>query len=297
MNATMLDHTSRVAGTAVHIGDLVSGPLFTLQRNDMIDEAIALMEDEGIHHLPVTNGRLPVGMVSDRDLLVTVGALLSHERQSTQPGHHPLGPTRVYEIMSVPACTVDRRASMADACRIMVRRRIGALPVLDTDRLIGIVTDTDFLHCFKSHSHPVTASDRPVADWMTAHLTTVRPRETIYTCFRVMRDKHIRHLAVVKGGQLVGMATDRAVRRTLFVNSIELPHGPDGFRDQVHRSQVQSIMETGLVTCRPDETLGIAAARMIQRRRRALPVVDRHRLVGILTETDLLRALAAAHEA
>ena len=115
------------------IGQFMSTDLFTVRPDDLIDLAASLMDWRHIRHVPVENeeGRL-VGLVTHRDLL----RVLSYGRHNTD--------TTVRDVMVEPV-TVSPSTPTLDAIQIMREQRIGCLPVVENDQLVGIVTSYDFL--------------------------------------------------------------------------------------------------------------------------------------------------------
>lgn len=109
----------------------------TIRTDVSLQEAYAVMQERQIRHLPVVagDGRV-VGVVTDRDLRLATSAL------ATQP--FPPG-ARVEEVMTQPVQTADPLDPVEVAARTMRELRIGCLPVVEDDRLIGIVTGIDLL--------------------------------------------------------------------------------------------------------------------------------------------------------
>ena len=101
------------------------------------------MAQERIRHFPVLDGGRVVGVVSQRDLFhATLGSLMNYGERSEQAN---LASVAVKEVMEEPAVTISPEASVKEAAAVMVRYRIGCLPVVENDRLKGIVTETDIL--------------------------------------------------------------------------------------------------------------------------------------------------------
>ena len=136
------------------VGQFMSTDLFTLRPTDLVDLAASLMDWRHIRHVPVEDekGHL-VGLVTHRGLL----RLLS--RGSMAPDGTSM---TVREIMKPNPTTVTSSTPTLEAIEIMRRSGIGCLPVVDDDRLVGIVTSYDFLTAtaslFKQH---LAASARP----------------------------------------------------------------------------------------------------------------------------------------
>jgi len=129
-----------------------------------------------------------------------------------------------------------------------------------------------------------------VRDIMSREVVSIGTSESCLDAVVRMQRVRARHLPVInREGLLVGIVTDRDLRRQLFSPPVFEALGStrvDLLLDRVH---VAEIMSTDLVTATPDMTLGEAASTMREERVGSLPVVDQGRVVGILTETDLLR--------
>ena len=90
-----------------------------------------------------------------------------------------------------------------DALKLMADKNIGALLVLEGDRLIGIFSERDYAR--KVILKGKTSKNIPVKEIMSSEVVYVRPEQTIEDCMVLMTDRHIRHLPVLEGKQLVGM--------------------------------------------------------------------------------------------
>lgn len=110
-----------------------------------IAEARELMAAEGFRHLPVVSGERLIGIISDRDVAIADGALRAalrrHEVESLLNDERP-----VESVMSSAPQVIGPDADISDAARLLVSRRISALPVVDDDGvLVGIITSVDCL--------------------------------------------------------------------------------------------------------------------------------------------------------
>lgn len=106
-----------------------------------IYDAQDLMEREGVHHLPVLeNGHL-VGIISDKDLMKATPN--SSSSLSIHKMAYMLSKLVVRDVMTTELVTTNANAAVEEACRIMVDNEISCLPVVDGDKLLGIITKTD----------------------------------------------------------------------------------------------------------------------------------------------------------
>jgi CBS domain-containing protein len=134
-------------------GDLMSSPAITARATESVSSVARLMLESGISGVPVLDaGERPVGMVSDGDLLGRRGEG-SREwwvemlvKQSPPAGLFKSALERpVGEVMSAPLITVSPKASVRDIAEAFQAHRIKRLPVLDDERLVGVVSRADLL--------------------------------------------------------------------------------------------------------------------------------------------------------
>ena len=143
--------------------------------------------------------------------------------------------------------------------------------------------------------------DVKVKDVMTRNPISIDPDAPLGTAIAVMREKGIRHLPVVDDvGRLVGIITDRDVRAATITPALaeHLSAGAGrrlrSLGHQLEDLRVKDVMTWGVVITHPEVTVARAAATMFEGRFGGLPVVQDGKLVGILTERDLLRAMMKA---
>ena len=91
------------------------------------------------------------------------------------------------------------------AIALLAERRIGALPVIDEDRVVGIFSERDVIHAIAVHG--AGALDRPVSELMTAPALTVAPDQDVLGALGLMTRRRIRHLPVVVDGAIVGFVS------------------------------------------------------------------------------------------
>jgi CBS domain-containing protein len=101
--------------------------------------------------------------------------------------------------------TISPEATVFEAIQLLARKNIGALPVMEGDKLIGIFSERDYTR--KVALEGKTSHTTRVRDILSTNVTTVAPQATIEEAMRLMTDKHIRHLPVVEDGRVVGLVS------------------------------------------------------------------------------------------
>ena len=127
-----------------------------------------------------------------------------------------------------------------------------------------------------------------VKDWMVPHPITIGSKATVAEAEALLEAHRIRHLPVMEGDRLVGMITDRDVRLASMPRPRKEPSHQDALLQLV---RVEQVMTPDPATASPDMPVAEAAWLMLEHRYGGLPVVADGRLVGIITQGDLLKAL------
>jgi acetoin utilization protein AcuB len=130
-----------------------------------------------------------------------------------------------------------------------------------------------------------------VRDFMSASPVSVAPETPVAEARDLMQRQRIRHLLVVDRERLVGIVTDRDIRLNLPSPATSLSIWEINYL--LAKLTVKEVMTKSVITIEPARQVRDAVRLMLERRIGALPVVEGGRLVGIITETDLLRAFAS----
>jgi CBS domain-containing protein len=99
--------------------------------------------------------------------------------------------------------TIEVGASVLQALQTMAEHDVGALPVLDGGKLVGILSERDYAR--KVVLHGKSSVEVPVSAIMTARVTSVSLQQSVEDCMTLMSNGHFRHLPVLEHGQLIGM--------------------------------------------------------------------------------------------
>lgn len=136
------------------IEDIMTRDVVSVAPQDTLADALERARAGRFRHLPVISDGQVVGVVSDRDLRTAIPALLPDDAPEL------LRRTPVSRLMHTRVVTVHPLDPVEDAARLMYEHKIGCLPVVSEDRLVGIVTETDVLRSFVELSGGLVAGSR-----------------------------------------------------------------------------------------------------------------------------------------
>jgi len=139
------------------VSDLMTKKVIVVTPDDMVDKVFILFHFEGIRHLPVvTDKGSLVGVITDRDIKKVLGPRRTKyvKKDGTVSD---VSARKVRTIMRRKPITIGPNEKATDAAAIMVKRKIGALPVISNKKLVGIITATDVLEAFVKLSNAVDA--------------------------------------------------------------------------------------------------------------------------------------------
>jgi acetoin utilization protein AcuB len=265
------------------LSEIMTTRVVGVDPDDTLDDAIALLDRHGFRHLPVLRKGALVSLLSRRDVSTATGWHTSSQRRSR--GHR--GPLLVREIMRDRVVTLTPDHEVDAAASMMVGKRVGMIPVIDGNSLlVGVVTGSDILSALRTRNpNALLGRNRNagarVSEYMQRRPATLAPSSGVEEAAGLCRSKDLRHLAVTESGEVVGL-----------VSEVELRHG---FEEATpgESGSLADVMVTDVVTIGPDEDLTVAADSMIRHKVSALPVVLDRRLVGFLTDEDVIQHFTA----
>jgi CBS domain-containing protein len=264
------------------VRDIMRPGPFTIQPIATLGSAQRVMNRNRIRHLPVMlDGKL-VGILSERDIL----AARARADRDDEWWMLPVG-----DAMHAPVQTAGPDDSLTEVAGRLASAKIGALPVVERGRLLGIATATDVLEGeVRAAMGPSSSTQLIAADVMTAWPYTVHPETLLVEAVRLMFDRHIRHLPVVDAkSTLKGMLSERDVRGAIG-NPVDYMELRPRTTAQFH---VSDLMTRPAIAIPFDEPLVKLASRFADDNVGALPVLDRFgAVIGIVSYVDALRVLA-----
>jgi len=164
----------------MYVSDWMTKKVFTVGPDDYLSDAITLMKEKNIKHLPVVKGGRLRGIISDRDIKEYTPSKATC--LDVYELHYLLAKTKIKDLMIAKVITTSPDTPVEEAAMVLLDRNIDCLPVLDGGSLVGIISDRDIFHALVDitgvrhggHRICVTIEDRPgsireVADIIRKH--------------------------------------------------------------------------------------------------------------------------------
>ena len=196
---------------------------------------------------------------------------------------------KVSKIMCSDVCTLPESAEIKDAIQIIVEKRIGGIPIVDQNMILrGIVTERDVLRALSVQK---LQSNKRVSDIMTRNLQVEKPNCPLRVATKVMIENRFRRIPIVSENILLGIITATDLIRYIGTGQI-FSQLITGNVNEVMSVPIRDLMSTDLLLTTPDTPIGELAEIMVQRGIGGVPVIENERLVGLVTEYDMVAALS-----
>jgi CBS domain-containing protein len=265
-------------------------PVVTATPTTKVIDALKVMTNRGFRRLPIatTGGRL-VGIVTAMDFMDYFGGgekfnliVNRHGFKMYSAFNEALEPIMTREVVKA---YVDE--TFIDVLSKMVRYNVGAVPVVTRDeKVFGIITEKDVVNHL---AEKITG--KTVEEVMTRDVVTIGSNATLYDALKTMVSNGFRRLPVVDDGELKGVLVAMDVVRFLGSGKAFEYARSDDVRD-VLAVKVAEVMTRDVETIALHSDIGEAASLMMKTGRGSLLVVEGGELKGIITERDLVIAIA-----
>lgn len=247
-----------------------------------------------ISRIIIAKDNTPVGIITEKD----IARFLFREVASRR-----FNEIRLDQAMNTNLIMVDEETDLGACAKLMLDKEISSLIVTDSKgKLKGVFTKSDLVGAYAQHY----AGKNLVEDYMTKRVFTVAPDETTHTVLLLMVSNNVSRIIVVRNKKPIGIITGRDL---LPISALFGPDTYETIREVfVSSRQAQVLVPSGIsavflardvmkhdpITISKDSDLAEAAQIMTRNRISGLPVVDSNNdLVGIVTKTDIVRALAS----
>ena len=261
----------------MQIKNLMSEEIITIDKDQNLSDALKLLRKHNVSRLPVTNNKELVGIISERDIANKLG--------SSKYESMPASRLHISSVMVKDVFTVPQTMQLDEVASLMLEKGIGSVPVMDDEKMVGIVSKADFV----TLAVGIAFDKITVKEIMKKDLTVVSPTERLVHARRLMIEAHVGRLPVVDEDRLVGMVTSKDLMRAFIDFRKKVPEKYQ--KSQIKEVLVEDIMSSNPTFTSKDATISEVAKIMMETGYNGLPVVEGDEVVGIITQTDILRLI------
>ena len=262
----------------MQIKNLMSEDIITIDKDQNLSDALKLLRKHNVSRLPVTNNKELVGIISERDIASKLG--------SSKYESMPASRLHISSVMVKDVFTVPETMQLDEVAKLMLENGIGSVPVMDVDEnMVGIVSKADFVTLAVGIAFDKIA----VKEIMTKDLTVVSPTERLVHARRLMMEDHVGRLPVVEDEKLVGMLTSKDLMRAFIDFRKNVP-------EKYQKSQIKEVLVEDIMSSNPcyvskEMSITEVSKIMMETGYNGLPVVEEGKVIGIITQTDILRLI------
>jgi len=267
-----------------------STPVITISPDSSVFDALQEMKNKFVKRLVITNGAIPLGIITERD----INKFLEDDKTVRAVDEIPIKHLMQKNIVLITDGLED---DFYQCAAKMENLKIGSVILVDKNRcLSGIISRTDIV---KSYANVFGGKYR-VKDFMSTRIVTCRKSDSLKFALNLMNQNKVSRLVVTdKNGSAVGLITTN----TLLSHSDYFTRGNTRSRDYLlplnGELNVSDLLEGNLITINEEEDLARAAGLMIKNKISGIPVLNSNQdLIGLVSKTDVVKAFSdvAPHE-
>jgi len=254
--------------SSISVKDIMIKEVLCCQRTERLIEAAHLMIGGHASCLVVMDGDKPAGIITERDFVKKLPMEKDHSSEVI-----------VNDFMTKKIFSVDHHANLIEAQKIMREHSFRKLLVIENEELKGIITQTDL--CWAVEDIKADYHNTPIVrNIMSRKVLTVAEDDKFLKVKKLMSAKDIGSVLIVVNDELKGMFTEFDMVSEFFLNP-----------NRLRNSYMKDLMTAPVVCITPDFDVFQINNIMLQHNFRRLPVLENHKLAGIITQTDVARAM------
>jgi CBS domain-containing protein len=272
------------------ITQIAKASVVTMAPTTPIYDAIQIMAKEGFRRIPIANPGTKAleGIITATDIIDYLGGGKKFEIIEQKFGGNFFKainePIRL--VMTKNVVSVKVSAKISEAIELMKEKNLGGLPVVDDEnRVRAIITERDIANLFADR-----ISGIKVSQVMSEKVITALSKTTIFEAERTMVMQGFRRLPIISDSKVIGIITTMDIIRFFGSGSV-FKYLKSGTIIQVLNTPALEIATKNVSTIEPSADVGQAAKIMQDKNVGAIPVVEKEKLVGMLTERDFFKII------
>jgi len=255
------------------VKEIMTTKIIAVDKDDSLNHVLNLMKKYDITKIPVLEEKKFFGLVTDNVIAYKLGSI--RKRGVTASRLHASSVTeKKIQVISPEEEVKNILKTVGEPGPTM-------LPIVEKNKLVGIVTKADLLPLVKSKNQLHTIMQRKVL--------TVSPDDRVIHARRIMITQNIARLPVLQDNQLVGIISD--IEIALALASLKKSYSIGKQKHHLDELLVGDAMRSPVVWSSPSIRIYDAAQLMLSQNIGALPLLENDKLVGMVTRTDLLRTI------
>lgn len=267
----------------MQIKNLMSEDLITVDKDQNLSDCLRLLRKYNVSRLPVVNSNVNnqkelVGIISERDIADKLG---SSKYENMPPSRFHISSVMVKDVIAV-----SEKMDLGEVASIMLEKGIGSVPVESNDNMVGIVSKTDFVTLAVGKAFEKISVEEVMVD----DIKSVSISDRLVHARRLMIDSKVGRLPVIEDEKLVGIITSKDLMRAFISFRKNVPEKYQ--QAQIKNVLVGYIMSKNVLTATKEMSLSDVAEIMIETGYNGLPVIEDNKVIGIITQTDILRVIA-----
>ena len=273
---------------------LIKKPI-TVSPNVSLPKIREILLGKKIKRIIVVEKKRPIGIITEKDIA----------RKIYTSGSMPINSIKAKDFKNRKLYVLKRENSIKDCAQLMTKHRISSVIILNSDKTLGgIITKTDLASVFLTKG----CDSLKVSEVMKTNLITASPSDPILHVENLLLRYGISRVIIQRNKKPIGIITFRDFVPAKIPQWIADSADPKEVQDyklrtglsETHSNQLNylfpfhatDIMSSNPITINEDEDVKLAITLMIKNRISGLPVIRKSKLVGIITKSDIVRALA-----
>ena len=290
-NMAPIDFKSRISEKTGDIMGIASNNVITIPPTMPIIEAVKTMLNHGFRRIPVTDAGTNhlKGIITSNDIVNFLGGGKKNLLVKNKFKGNLLAAVNgsISEIMETNVISLNVKDSLKDALNTMLKEKIGGIPITDEDGTVkAIVSERDFVFLISG-----IVTGNTVEGFMSKKIVTAPSDMSVGAAAKSMINNGFRRLPVLRDNVLIGIITASDIMRFLGDGDM-FDRLVTGNAREVFQVPVSTLLTREIIFTKSDVDLGEAANVMMDKDVGSLPVLEDGELKGIITERDLVRAMA-----
>ncbi len=260
----------------MQVEKVMASPVKTIDKDQAVPAALDIMAKLGISAIPVTEKNRLIGLVTELDLVDRLG--------SARAGKLSPASIHISSVMELNPQTVHPSTDMFEAAKLLLNRKERALPVVEDEKIVGIITNTHFVRQCRD------IDNLYVRDLQLEKPISVRLSDRVVHARQLLLAENMPGLPVFDEGKIIGLVTKKRLALGFAAYRRETPAKYQSTR--LRDFLVANILTSTELFTIPNMKVGEAADLLLREHQHLLPVMKKGTMENILIRRNLVHLVA-----